>query len=185
MIVAFERVGIFATGLGKPHRTNTGLVKCYRGLVTKVPATTAIGLYRWNDYDRILADLHNWKPKEIFFAGHSYGVSLLGDFVAKKLQQVWPHIRISDLLSADGVGRDCVDHIDKDSLDKDRKIVIPNNVDRLHTWRQRGQPISGHDFEISEPTQWVTNEWVDDHRHWSMDRVKPFLDLVEQLAMRP
>lgn len=181
--MAFDKAVIICTGLGKPRFTNTGLVKCQRELSKQVPASTVVELYRWDHYERILDDLERWEPQEIVFIGHSYGTSCLA-FVSEKMQEIWPNVRIDDFLSTDGVWREDIDRIDRDSLSDDHKIIIPNNVDRLYTWRQRKGPIRGHGFEIKPPTTWEVDIWVGNSKHIAMDRNEQFLELAKEIALK-
>lgn len=168
------------TGLGKSHRIVKGLVKIYHELKERVPAAR-IGLYHWDDYDKIIDDLKCWKPKRVHGAGHSYGASTL-DFVFRALLE-FPAVRVANAVFCDAVARDEVHKIDPDSLADEKPFELSPNVETLFSMEQDRGRITGHDFVLGPYTHHLRREVITDKRHPWLDRHPMFRELVFEAVL--
>lgn len=173
-----KRAILCLTGFMKPHRLKRkGLVGLYWELNELLGPDAKVGLYAWDEYDRILKDLLTWRPKEVIPLGHSYGGSL-GNFVCEALLK-YPEIRVPHVVYTDPVWRPEIRTISKRSLEKDHKILLPANVEQATSFRQENGFLTGHPLKGS-PSTIIHEQTICDMRHAWMDRLPAFREAAMQ-----
>jgi hypothetical protein len=158
-----DSVILVITGFLKPHLgQRRGLVGIYQELKDCIGPDRRVALYGWRDYDKILKDLRRWKPRKVYLIGHSYGAGT-GNYIAEALQ-FFPNVRIPYAIWVDFIWRSNVYKISKLSLDDQIKAKVANNIEKLLTVEQDGEPLNQNELLLGPNTEWVMRKIVD--RNW-------------------
>lgn len=167
------------TGLWRPHRLDYGLVSLAKKLREKFGDKNFVGLYKWNELQRLENDLLT-RPGHRTIAGvHSYGCSSVLRIAAKHVSE----IRIDDFVSTSGIWRPG-DGWSPKSLSHNHMLEPTPNFRRVHVFRQAYGRLRGHTFKLSGATVMANDseQCVTGYNHIRMEGYPPFLKLIETLA---